>query len=157
MTRGPGPISSPLSAQTRHRLELELSELRSGYHTLTAAVFDTDAVKDSGDQAQRVERADDLARLSDRIHQITEVLAGRVPPAPIDALPEGTEVTIRFSDGSTDTMQVTTVPGDTGDTVTRNSPLGRALNGAHPGDRITYPGPDGMINARVIAIRPPTG
>jgi hypothetical protein len=47
MTRGPGPISSPLSAQTRHRLELELSELRSGYHTLTAAVFDTDAVKGS--------------------------------------------------------------------------------------------------------------
>ena len=24
-------------------------------------------------------------------------------------------------------------------------------------DRITYRGPDGMINARVIAIRPPTG
>jgi transcription elongation GreA/GreB family factor len=53
-------------------------------------------------------------------------------------------------------MQVATVPGDTGDTVTRNSPLGRALTDAHPGDRITYPGPDGMINAQVIAIRPPT-
>lgn len=41
--------------------------------------------------------------------------------------------------------------------MTRNSPLGRALTGAHPGDRITYPGPGGMINERVIAIRPPTG
>ena len=156
MKQGPSPTSSPLNEHTRHRLEQELAELRHRYRTLTAAVFDTDAVMDSGDQAQRLERTDDLARLSDRIHQIIEVLAGRVPPSPTDALPDGTEVTIRFSDGSTDTMQVATVPGDTGDTVTRNSPLGRALTGAHPGDRITYPGPDGMINAQVIAIRPPT-
>ena len=40
--------------------------------------------------------------------------------------------------------------------MTRNSPLGRALTDAHPGDRITYPGPEGMINAQVIANRPPT-
>ena len=156
MKHGPSPTSSPLNEHTRHRLEQELAELRNRYRTLTAAVFDTDAVMDSGDQAQRLERTDDLARLSDRIHQIIEVLAGRVPPSPTAALPDGTEVTIRFSDGSTDTMQVATVPGDTGDTVTRNSPLGRALTGAHPGDRITYPGPEGMINAQVVAIRPPT-
>ena len=154
MTRGPGPTSSPLSAQTRHRLELELSELRSGYHTLTAAIFDTDAVKDTGDQAQRIERADDLARLSDRIHQITEVLAGRVPPAPTDALPEGTEVTILFSDDSIDTMQVTTVRRH-GGTVTRNSPLGRALTSAHPGDRVP-PHPTDRRSRR-IAVRPPDG
>ena len=133
------------SHHTRHRLEQELAELRNRYRTLTAAVFDTDAVKDSGDQAQRLELADDLARLSDRIHQIIEVLTGRVPPSPTDALPDGTQVVIRFGDGSTDTIQVATIPGDT---VTRNSPLGRALTGAHPGDRITYPGPDGMINAQ---------
>lgn len=154
--RAKSHLLTSLEEHTRHRLEQELAELRHRYRTLTAAVFDTDAVMDSGDQAQRLERTDDLARLSDRIHQIIEVLAGRVPPSPTDALPDGTEVTIRFSDGSTDTMQVATVPGDTGDTVTRNSPLGRALTGAHPGDRITYPGPDGMINAQVIAIRPPT-
>ena len=45
----------------------------------------------------------------------------------------------------------------TGDTVTRNSPLGRALTGARPGGSITYRGPDGIISAQVIAIRPPAG
>src|SRR4051812_32182420 len=108
------------SHHTRHRLEQELAELRNPYRTLTAAAFDTDAGKDSGDQAQRLELADDLARLSDRIHQIIEVLTGRVPPSPTDALPDGTQVVIRFGDGSTDTIQVATIPGDT---VTRNSPL----------------------------------
>ena len=157
MEQGPGPTSSPLSGQTRHRLEQELVELRARYGDLNAAVFETEGVKDSADQAQRLERADDLARLSDRIHQIVEVLAGRVPPSPADALPEGTEVTIRFGDGSTDTMRVATIAGVTGDTVTRNSPLGRALTGARPGGSITYRGPDGIISAQVIAIRPPAG
>ena len=90
MKQGPSPTSSPLDEHTRHRLDEELAELRHRYRTLTAAVFDTDAVMDSGDQAQRLERTDDLARLSDRIHQIIEVLAGRVPPSPTDALPDGT-------------------------------------------------------------------
>ena len=61
MKQGPSPTSSPLNEHTRHRLEQELAELRHRYRTLTAAVFDTDAVMDSGDQAQRLERTDDLA------------------------------------------------------------------------------------------------
>ena len=72
-----------------------------------------------------------------------------------DALPEGTQVTIRFRDGSTDTMLVTAVPDDTPETLTRNSPLGRALARAQPGDTITIPARPKMITAEVIAIQPP--
>ena len=138
MNDGPGPGRPCLSAQTRQRLEQELAELNARHRELTEDVFESDGVEDRGDQALRLELADDVARISARIHMITEVLAGRIKPSSADVLPEGTQVTIRFSDGSTDTMRVVTIPEDTTETLTRDSPLGRALVGAQPGDTITY-------------------
>jgi transcription elongation GreA/GreB family factor len=123
---------------------------------LDEAAFDSVGVEDRGDQAQRLERADELARISARVREITDVLAGRVKASSIDALPEGAQVTVRFSDGSTDTMRVVTIPEDSADMLTRDSPLGRALVGAQPGDRITYAGPDGTLVAEVVAIQPPS-
>ena len=137
-----GPRRSGLSAQTRQRLEQELAGLRVRHHDLDEALSDTDGVDDRGDRAKRLELADDLARLSARIREISEVLAGRVRPSSEDVLPEGTQVIVRFGNGSTDTMTVVTVPEDTAETLTRDSPLGRALVGAQPGDTITYLGPD---------------
>jgi transcription elongation factor GreA len=152
-----GPGRSGLSAQTRQRLEQELAGLRVRHRDLDEALSDTDGVEDRGDQAKRLELADDLARLSARIREITEVLAGRVKPSSEDVLPEGTQVIVRFGDGSTDTMTVVTIPEDAAETLTRDSPLGRALVGAQPGDTITYSGPDGTVVADVLTIRPPTG
>jgi transcription elongation factor GreA len=153
----PGPGLSQLSAQARQRLERELAELRVQHRVLDEALSDTDGVEDRGDQAQRLELADDLARMSARIREITDVLAGRVKPDSPAVLPEGTQVIIRFSDGSTDTLRVVTVPDDTTDTLTRDSPLGRALVGAQAGDTITYSGPDGRVVADVITIERPAG
>jgi transcription elongation factor GreA len=152
-----GPGRSGLSAQTRQRLEQELAGLRVRHRHLGEALSDTDGVDDRGDQAKRLELADDRARLSARIREITEVLAGRVKPSSEDVLPEGTQVIVRFADGSTDTMTVVTVLEDIAETLTRDSPLGRALVGAQPGDTITYSGPDGTVVADVLAIRPPGG
>ena len=153
----PGSVRPRLSEQTRRRLEQELAELRVRHRELDEAISDSDGVEDRGDQAQRLELADDLARMSARIRDISEVLAGRVKPCPGDVLPEGTLVAIRFSDGSTDTLKVVTIPDDTIEALTRDSPLGRALVGAQPGDTITYAGPDGHVVADVITIQPPTG
>jgi transcription elongation factor GreA len=126
--------------------------------TLDEAVAENNAVEDYRDQAQRLEPADDLGRVSDRIRDITELLAGRTEPTAADALPDGTEVTVRFSDGVTNTMLVVAIPeealGPT-QTMTRDSPLGQALVGARAGDKITYLGPDGEIAAEVVAVRTP--
>jgi transcription elongation factor GreA len=126
--------------------------------TLDEAVAENNAVEDYRDQAQRLEPADDLGRVSDRIRDITELLAGRTEPTAADALPDGTEVTVRFSDGVTNTMLVVAIPeealGPT-QTMTRDSPLGQALVGARAGDKITYLGPDGEIAAEVIEVRVP--
>jgi transcription elongation factor GreA len=151
--------SARLSAGTRQRLDLELAELRARRRELQEAVSDTDGVQDRGDQAQRLERADDLSRISDRIREIMELLTGRVRSSSEDALPEGTEVTVRFSDGTTDTMKVVTIPEEAPDALgalTRDSPLGRALVGARAGDMIAYRGPDGEIVAEVVELRMPT-
>jgi transcription elongation GreA/GreB family factor len=75
-----------LSAPTRHRLERELAELRARYRALNEAVFDTDGMEDRADQAQRLEAADDLARIADRIHEISELLRGRATRSDVDAL-----------------------------------------------------------------------
>jgi transcription elongation factor GreA len=126
--------------------------------TLDEAVAENNAVEDYRDQAQRLEPADDLGRVSDRIRDITELLAGRTEPTAADALPDGTEVTVRFSDGVTNTMLVVAIPEEAPDptqTVTRDSPLGQALVGARAGDKITYLGPDGEIAAEVVAVRTP--
>jgi transcription elongation factor GreA len=152
---GPGPARSWLSVHARQRLEQEVAALRVRRRVLDEATFDTVGVEDRGDQAQRLERADELARISARIREITDVLAGRVKASSVDALPEDTLVTVRFSDGSTDTMRVVTIPEDSADTLTRDSPLGRALVAAQPGDRITYAGPDDSLVAEVVAIQPP--
>jgi len=151
--------SARLSPGTRQRLDLELAELQARRRELQEAVFDTDGVQDSGDQAQRLERADDLSRISDRIREIRELLTGRVRSSSEDALPEGTEVTVRFGDGTTDTMKVVTIPEEATDALgalTRDSPLGQALVGARAGDMIAYRGPDGEIVAEVVELRPPT-
>jgi transcription elongation factor GreA len=147
-----------LTAEIQQRLEQELAELSSRRHELVEAIGENDAVEDYGDQAQRLERVDDLGRVTDRIREITEVLAGRTERSAANALPDGTEVTVRFSDGTTTTIVVVAIPEEAPDptqTVTRDSPLGRALVGARAGERITYLGPDGEIAAEVVAVRLP--
>jgi transcription elongation factor GreA len=147
-----------LTGEIQRRLEQELVELSSRRRELVEAVGENDGVEDYGDQAQRLERADDLGRVTDRIREITEVLAGRTERSAADALPDGTQVTVRFSDGASTTMLVVAIPEEAPDptqTVTRDSPLGQALVGARAGDRITYLGPEGEIAVEVVAVRLP--
>jgi transcription elongation factor GreA len=152
---------SRLDAGTRRRLEQELTDLRARSRELDEAAVETDGVEDTGDQAQRLQQAADLDRVSDRIREIAGLLSGRSEPSSsADALPDGTTVTVRFGDGTTSTMRVVTILEEapaSARTLTRDSPLGQALVGAQAGDRITYPGPDGEISAEVVAVRSPAG
>jgi transcription elongation factor GreA len=147
-----------LSAATRQRLEQELDVLHARRRELDDAVTATDGVDDRGDAAQRLEWAEERSLLDDRIGEIIDVLRGRVDASPNEALADGTEVTIRFSDGSVETMRVVMIPEEAPDSMgmlTWDSPLGQALLGARPGDTITYAGPDGESVAEVLAIRAP--
>jgi hypothetical protein len=90
---------------------------------------------DSGDQADLLERADDLARMDRRITEIGHLLVGSRPgaaPENSQGPEDGTVVTLRFADGTVSTFQVVAiteqVPEDQQDEMlTADSPLGRAL------------------------------
>ncbi|MFF9391813.1 GreA/GreB family elongation factor [Streptomyces griseoluteus] len=68
----------------------------------------------------------------------------------------GTTVTLRFADGSTDTLHIGEI-ADVRDPqlVTSDSPLGRALLGRAPGDTVSYEAPDGAATAVVVSLGTP--
>lgn len=154
---GAGP---QLSAETQQRLEQELDELRAQRRQLDEAITETDGVDDGADAAQRLERVDERALRDNRADDITRLLSGDVDRPTGDSLADGTEVRVRFDDGTVSTMSVVIVPDaapDSAEVLTTDSPLGQALVDAKPGDTVTYDGPEGKIVAEVLAIRPPGG
>jgi transcription elongation GreA/GreB family factor len=93
----------PVDAQ--RGIEVELTELRQRRDRMTADFEgDRDTVGDSGDAADAIQRADEGAVLSDRIAELTLILEGGKPTSETAGeLPDGTELTLRFS-GSPDAV-----------------------------------------------------
>lgn len=153
--------SEPNAAHAR--LEQELARLRTERREQAAGLAGEDpedpVVGDRGDQAQALEGDADLARLDRRIDELQHLIA--TPDAADEevGLPDGAVVTLRFPGGDVTTFRVVAIVEEAGEdeVLTSDSPLGRALAGRHPGDTITYPGPDGDLNAEVVDLKPPTG
>lgn len=158
---GQGPVR--LSEGARARLEEELATLRKRRAELVAGARALDPVGDRGDSAEPLLEDDDIARLDERIDVVARVLAtGRAPHGAPAGVPDGTTVTLRFGDGTEQTLQVVTIteeisPGHEDTTITTDSPLGLALAGHSPGDTISYATPAGQARATVVSIEPPEG
>ncbi|MGA5319537.1 GreA/GreB family elongation factor [Streptomyces seoulensis] len=148
----------PISADARKALEQELSDLHEERKTVAATLKDSDEVGDRADQADEIQRADQLNRLDERIDRIEDRLrqAGIAGPVPTDKVGVGTTVTVRFADGTTDTLHIGEI-ADARDPklVTSDSPLGRALLGRTPGDSVSYDAPDGEATAVVVSLGTP--
>ncbi|MFD8263875.1 GreA/GreB family elongation factor [Streptomyces griseoluteus] len=148
----------PISAEARKALEQELSDLHEERKTVAATLKDSDEVGDRADQADEIQRADQLHRLDERIERVEDRLrqADIGGPVPTDEVGVGTTVTVRFADGSTDTLHIGAI-ADARDPklVTSDSPLGRALLGRTPGDTVSYEAPDGEVTAVVVSLGTP--
>lgn len=135
--------------QRRKRLELEVKD-------------DRGMIGDHGDAAEAIQRADELVVLADRINELDRLLRTGPPPSDNpDALPGGTEVTLRFADGEVVTMHVISVVEETpvgreAETLTARSPLAKALAGHQPGDTVTYSTPQGENQVELLAVKLPT-
>jgi transcription elongation factor GreA len=147
----------------RDRIAAELDRLRQRRDRLEAEVKnDRGAVSDHADAADAIQRADELAGLDERISELDRLL--RTGPSPSDGtgtLPGGTEVTLRFSDGSVVTMHVISVVEETpvgqeAETLTAGSPLGLALAGHQPGDTVAYTTPQGENQVELLDVKYPT-
>ena len=134
--------------QRRERLELEVKD-------------DRGMIGDHGDAAEAIQRADELVVLADRINELDRLLRTGPPPSDnSDALPAGTEVTLKFADGEVVTMHVISIVEETpvgreAETLTARSPLAQALVGHKPGDTVTYSTPQGESQVELVALKLP--
>ncbi|MGH3959740.1 GreA/GreB family elongation factor [Mycobacterium sp.] len=154
--------SARLSDKTRERIAAELAQLRERRDRLETEVKnDRGAVSDHADAAEAIQRADELAGLDERIGELDRLmLTGRSPSSGGDTLPDGTEVKVRFADGAVVTMQVISVVEETPigqdtETLTVGSPLGLALVGHKPGDKVTYTTPAGESQVELLDVKYP--
>lgn len=148
-----------LSGEARERISAELAQLRQDRdRMLTGLQSDQETVGDHVDAADELQLAGDVAAIDDRITELQRLLLAGPPEFdPGSTLPDGTEVTLRFSDGRVATMRVTSVveevPVDQReDALTADSPLGLALAGHQPGDTITYSTPEGRQQVELLAV-----
>jgi transcription elongation factor GreA len=155
-------VRSPADA-ARDNLAAELERLRQRRERLEIEVKnDRGMIGDHGDAAEAIQRADELALLADRISELDHRLReGPSHSGGSEALPGGTEVTVRFADGEVVTMQVISIVEETpagreGETLTAGSPLGKALAGHQPGDTVTYSTPQGENQVELIAVKLPS-
>lgn len=153
---------SSAHAKAEERLAQELALLRRRRNELAASIGDRDPVGDTADNANALERADDLAWLDDRIGELADELAAwnSNDRDSESALADGTEVTLRFADGEEQSFHVVAITaeiaeGEEDTTLTRHSALGRALAGRAAGDEITYQTPEGEMHATLLAVHPP--
>ncbi len=152
-----------LTDEARERITAELDRVRERRDRLEAEVRnDRGAVSDHADAADAIQRADELASLDERIIELDRLLrAGPVPSNGTDALPFGTEVTLRFSDGAVVKMQVIlvieeTTAGGEAEALTAGSPLGQALVGRQVGDKVTYTTPQGESQVELLDVKYPS-
>ncbi|MFF2098577.1 GreA/GreB family elongation factor [Streptomyces sp. NPDC058202] len=147
---------APISETARQALEQELADLRTERATVHATLRGSDAdVGDRADEADELQRADDERRLDDRIRDITTRLrqADVAGPPPTGLVGVGSTVTVRFGDGTVETVQIgETAVAQDGTLVTSDGPLGRALLGRRPGDTVAFDAPDGEESAEVVSL-----
>jgi transcription elongation factor GreA len=151
--------TTTLSDEGRQRIAAELATLKKRRGRLMAGLAsDEDTVGDRGDAADEIQQAEQAAFVDGRIAQLEGLLCG-AESARADLLPDGTEVTLRFSDGEVSTMRVVAVVEEIGagddETLTANSPLGCALAGHKPGETLTYATPQGQQSVELLAMTPP--
>ncbi|WP_046318249.1 GreA/GreB family elongation factor [Mycobacterium sp. UM_Kg1] len=119
-----------MTPQTKEKLLAELAEL-------SAPQGDSGSVDIDEQQARQA-----------RIHQIHDLLAvavvGEDPPDDGVAEP-GMVLTVRYSDGETETFLLGVRDDDQGglEVYSPQSPLGMAITGARPGEQRTYQVPSG--------------
>jgi transcription elongation factor GreA len=154
----PTPDTARARHDERHALLEELGLLRARRRELEQSlVADDHRPHDFGDQGANIEIRDQIDWIDRRIRDIVHYLweAGRPEDEDSERVGLYSVVTLRYPDGSTETVQVTKFPDEDIPDVTPDSPLGRALLGARVGDEITWQAPAGRLRARVERVDRP--
>jgi transcription elongation factor GreA len=155
-----------LSDGGRDRINAELARLRKRReHLLTGLVSDEDTVGNSGDAADEIQQAEDVAFVDKQIAKLEGLLhSSGSANTPTGLLPDGAQVTLRLADGGVTTMRVISdvaeIPespeaGQEDETLSPDSPLGLALAGHQPGDTVSYETPQGPQRVQLLSVKLP--
>jgi transcription elongation GreA/GreB family factor len=138
----------------RHALIEELGLLRERRREVEESFGDDDRPHDAGELSDATQRRDELDWITLRIRDISYLLhaagEGKAPPGRVGI---GSVVTLRYPDGQLESVQVTAIPDEDIPATTPESPLGQALLGARPGERVSWWAPEGRLTATVEDVR----
>jgi transcription elongation factor GreA len=143
----------------RRQLENRLSEYVAQRARLTAWSTEPTDVQDSVDQSDRLEAADELARLDDQIAQVQDTLrrATPLPGGGADGVIRlGSTVRVRDDDrGESSFTLVDAAELEWNEEAAAiDSPIGRALIGHQQGDEVIVEAPEGSRRLWVLAVQP---
>ena len=143
-----------LSSDRHRRIERQLVELETVERPRLLAVLSTFDGKDPADQADRMVVELDLAQLDARMQRLNDLLFGE-EPAGSTGTPHDATLVLDFGSGP-ESYRFGVLGLDDGlDVITPDSPLGRALAHAAPGQRVTYAAPRGEASVQVVSITAP--
>ena len=154
----PTPDTGRARHDERHALLEELDLLRTRRRELVQSLVTEDhRPHDFGEEGEYLEIRDQIDWIDRRIRDVAHYLweAGRPDDEDSGRVGLYSVVTLRYPDGSTETVQVTRFPDEDVPDVTPDSPLGRALLGARVGDEVSWRAPEGELRARIERIRRP--
>ncbi|MGW7423877.1 GreA/GreB family elongation factor, partial [Streptomyces sp. NPDC054813] len=135
--------------------ELQVAVLPADRRVGAAPGRGHDSPGDHADEADELQRAEDLRRLDARIEDITLRLhqAAVARPAPAGVVGVGSTVTVRFTDGAVQNIAIGEIASAADENlVTEDSPLGRALLGHRVGDTVSFKTPQGATDATVVSL-----
>lgn len=151
-----------LTQEAFDRLKEEL-EWRTGKYRLELAEM-IEKAREHGDLKENGEyhAAKDTQGLSEaRVRELEAIIKDAiiVESAVGDVVAIGTIVEIRMEgDDETTTYLVGSIEEqhDTYDLLTTTSPLGQALMGSMPGDKVQYEGPKSTFEVEIVSVKPNT-
>jgi transcription elongation factor GreA len=142
----------PMTAAQKRQLESELAQLEGPRRTEAIQAIAT--ARDFGDLSENFEyhaAKNEQGLLEHRIRMIRDRLSRSVlvdhEPSASGEVGIGSTVEVEDEKGERMTVEISSVGG-----VSPDSPLGRALLGAKPGDEVKVEAPRGSWKARVVAI-----
>ncbi len=142
----------PMTAAHKKQLESELAELEGPRRTEVVKAIAT--ARGFGDLSENFEyhaAKNEQGLLEARIRTIRDRLDRSVlvehEPSASGEVGIGSTVEVEDEQGKRMTVEISSVGG-----VSPDSPLGRALLGAKPGDEVKVDAPRGAWNARVVSI-----
>jgi len=148
----------PLTVAGREQLQAEIARVEARLEELRDLVAEAheDRTADEDERAAAFVMLDELGRGQARLAELHAILERAVDAAPTDRKTVGVGSVVRVQeDDGAEAIYTLVSPAEAAPAsgrVSIQSPIGRALQGHHPGDEVAVEAPAGRWTLRIVAI-----